>query len=337
MLQNYGGIGTAVTTLYSQKTANDQFLLISGLSERPAWLPPDVHFMKFQEFDKLQSLPLQADVTFVHNVFLMRPNLPGKKIYVSHSNMEMEKLLNPRVEDRFIQAFRNALSVADEIFCVSNSEKELLIQTNRKLVENKPIHVAYNGCEPQLPESDVPVTNLAQAGKPPVYGYIGRLDLRKGLFNLIEDFPSDRQLWIAGGGLDKYANETLRMMALRLANPERKNVIALGYCHGKRKENFFRSVDAVIVPSLYEPFGLTALESMRYQKPVIVAKTGGLQEILGPDHPLYFDPKDPQALAVAIRRLESLSTSARQQLIQFQNQRLSLFPTSAMVNTYRQA
>jgi glycosyltransferase involved in cell wall biosynthesis len=58
---------------------------------------------------------------------------------------------------------------------------------------------------------------------------------------------------------------------------------------------------ALVHPSLYEGFGLTALEAMSVGTPVIAASTPGLLEVCA-DAALYVDPTDPQALAVAMAR-----------------------------------
>ena len=53
-----------------------------------------------------------------------------------------------------------------------------------------------------------------------------------------------------------------------------------GWCVGERKEIFLNSLDALVIPSLYEPFGYVALEAMQRGLPVICSKNGGLDEIL---------------------------------------------------------
>jgi 1,4-alpha-glucan branching enzyme len=60
----------------------------------------------------------------------------------------------------------------------------------------------------------------------------------------------------------------------------------------------------LIVPSLYEPFGIVALEGMMAEKPVIVSKTGGLVSIVEEDYTgLYFHPGDVHELADQIEKL----------------------------------
>jgi glycogen(starch) synthase len=54
----------------------------------------------------------------------------------------------------------------------------------------------------------------------------------------------------------------------------------------------------VVIPSLYEPFGIVALEGMAAGAPTIVARTGGLAEIVeGTDAALLFEPGNHHQLA----------------------------------------
>jgi glycogen(starch) synthase len=58
------------------------------------------------------------------------------------------------------------------------------------------------------------------------------------------------------------------------------------------------------VPSIYEPFGLVALEAMASGCPCIVADTGGLREVVpNADVGLRFRSRDPRALARMMQRV----------------------------------
>jgi glycogen synthase len=59
-----------------------------------------------------------------------------------------------------------------------------------------------------------------------------------------------------------------------------------------------------VIPSLYEPFGIVALEAMAAGAPVVAARTGGLAEIVeGTDAALLFEPGNSGDLALQIERV----------------------------------
>ncbi len=69
--------------------------------------------------------------------------------------------------------------------------------------------------------------------------------------------------------------------------------------------SLYRIADLCVVPSIYEPFGLVALEAMASGCPCIVADTGGLREVvpMGERVGLRFNGGDPEHLGVMIERL----------------------------------
>ena len=48
----------------------------------------------------------------------------------------------------------------------------------------------------------------------------------------------------------------------------------------EERRALFEECEAAVFPSLYEPFGIVALEAMTFQKPVIAAATGGLKSFV---------------------------------------------------------
>jgi glycogen(starch) synthase len=88
--------------------------------------------------------------------------------------------------------------------------------------------------------------------------------------------------------------------------------------------SLYRIADLCVVPSLYEPFGLVALESMASGCPCIVADTGGLREVVPREAGLRFRAHDPHALARMIERLltdgglrDRLVTEASEHVLRF--------------------
>jgi alpha-1,3-rhamnosyl/mannosyltransferase len=97
----------------------------------------------------------------------------------------------------------------------------------------------------------------------------------------------------------------------------------LGYIESEARRDVYAGAAALVIPSLYEGFGLTALEAMTVGVPVIAANRGSLPEVVG-DAGLLVDPGDPEAIAAALHavltdsgRAMALSEAGRRRSTQF--------------------
>jgi glycogen(starch) synthase len=135
---------------------------------------------------------------------------------------------------------------------------------------------------------------------------VGRLVYEKGfqlaldaLPEVIEKVPGVRFL-VAGSGTHE---QELKAQAERLGLAE--HGVFLGWIGDDALHSLYRIADLCVVPSLYEPFGLVALEAMASGCPCIVADTGGLREVVpaGERVGLRFNGGDPEHLGVMIERL----------------------------------
>ena len=135
---------------------------------------------------------------------------------------------------------------------------------------------------------------------------VGRLVYEKG-FHLALDAlaPVIRKLGgvrfvVAGTGT---AEAELRRQAWRLGL-SRKGVF-LGWVGDDMLHSLYRVSDLCIVPSIYEPFGLVALEAMASGCLCVVADTGGLREVVPGDGTvgLRFPSRDSAALGAILERV----------------------------------
>ncbi|MFE9655684.1 glycosyltransferase family 4 protein [Micromonospora sp. NPDC006431] len=143
------------------------------------------------------------------------------------------------------------------------------------------------------------------AGTGPLVGYAGRLVYEKGVQHLVHAVPylRDRhpglRVVIAGDGPYR---EDLVDQARQLHLGE--TVRFAGFMDTTQLPAVLAATDATVVPSLYEPFGMVALEAAAAGAPLAVARTGGLAEIVEPGITgLTFPHSDPDALAGAVDRL----------------------------------
>lgn len=111
--------------------------------------------------------------------------------------------------------------------------------------------------------------------------YVGRVVYEKGIQVLIEAAPAVRasrpqtKFVIAGTGA--YL-EQLQQFAYERGVADMFTFS--GFISDEERDSLFQSADVAVFPSLYEPFGIVALEAMSYHCPVVVSATGGLQEVV---------------------------------------------------------
>ena len=110
-----------------------------------------------------------------------------------------------------------------------------------------------------------------------LFGAISRLDRQKGIELLIEAFPAiarfDIQLIVLGSG-DQALEKRLAHLAHRYPG---QLALRLGYDE-PLAHRIIAGVDAFIMPSRYEPCGLTQMYSHRYGTVPVVSETGGLRD-----------------------------------------------------------
>jgi glycogen synthase len=135
---------------------------------------------------------------------------------------------------------------------------------------------------------------------------VGRLVYEKGFQLALEALPGlverlgDVRFLVAGSGTHE---QELRRQAEELGLDAHGTF--LGWIGDDVLHSLYRIADLCVVPSIYEPFGLVALEAMASGCPCIVADTGGLREIVPEDERvgLRFNGGDAEHLAVMVERL----------------------------------
>ncbi|MDW5596663.1 glycosyltransferase family 4 protein [Conexibacter stalactiti] len=145
---------------------------------------------------------------------------------------------------------------------------------------------------------------------------VGRLVYEKGFQIALEALPGvierlgDVRFLVAGSGT---AETELREQADKLGLLEHGTF--LGWIGDDVLHSLYRIADLTVVPSIYEPFGLVALEAMASGCPTIVADTGGLREVVPNENVgLRFRSRDPGSLAAMMERVLS-DEPLREQLI----------------------
>jgi len=206
-----------------------------------------------------------------------------------------------------------AAQTADMILTVSNAMKEELIGLG---FQAEKIRVVYNGVDPQKYSreqvSDEKVREVRQQ-----YGlkdsdvmvlFLGRLVWVKGIDRLIAAMPHvlqkipNAKLVIVGlGDMREYLERMVQNLKLQ-------DVVKFRFEFIPEEERIahYAACDVAVFPSVYEPFGIVALEAMSMQKPVVVGASGvsGMREVVIPSgqeqNGFHVNPNDPTDVAWGI-------------------------------------
>jgi len=202
--------------------------------------------------------------------------------------------------------------VATRIIADSNATKNDLI----KLYGADPdrIRVVYLAPDPHLkPVTDKIKLSLttAQFGIPGYARYllhVGAMRPRKNLDRLVDAFAIVRErrpelklhLVLAGGLGENGRQLQQKVRAMGLS----EHVRFPGYVLAHQIATLFSAASAYVLPSLFEGFGLPALEAQACDTPLICSNSSSLPEVAG-EGALYFDPLSIDEMADAIERVLS--------------------------------
>lgn len=145
---------------------------------------------------------------------------------------------------------------------------------------------------------------------------VTRLVYEKGVHRLVEaaprifaEFPKARIL-IAGRGPEA---ENLARQAHDMGVADRVNF--LGFISDEERNCFYQVADCAIFPSLYEPFGIVALEAMALRCPVVVSDVGGLAEIVKhTENGITIYPDNAESVAWGILQMLQYPDSAKKRV-----------------------
>jgi glycosyltransferase involved in cell wall biosynthesis len=133
---------------------------------------------------------------------------------------------------------------------------------------------------------------------------VGTMEPRKNLNTLLQSYALLRgRMQIAPlvvAGPRGWRHEEVFSTVERLGLEE--TVLFPGYVPREELPFWYNAADLFVYPSLYEGFGLPALEAMASGTPVVTSNTSSLPEVVG-DAGLLVNPSDPEAMAEAIQKV----------------------------------
>ncbi|MFT4553438.1 MAG: glycogen(starch) synthase [Chlamydiales bacterium] len=214
----------------------------------------------------------------------------------SHGSSQIEEIEHKGLHD------------ADSIVAVSNYTKRVIV--SRYGVSPDKITVIHNGVLPS-PKKDDGSINPPSLKRHKMVLFLGRVTYQKGpdyfveaAARVLEVFP-DTHFVMAGKG-DMLTQLIERVAELHMG----RKFHFTGFLDGDDVHKMFSLADVYVMPSVSEPFGISALEAISHNVPVIVSRQSGVSEVLR--HCLTVDFWDTEDLSNNIISLLKRATLKNQ-------------------------
>ncbi len=176
---------------------------------------------------------------------------------------------------------------ADALIAISEYTKRTLVETLGLPPER--IHVVYPAVDHErfrpmdVPEGFRMKYELSKEWR--YILYVGSDDPRKNLCTLLRAFALVKQqvsnVKLLKVGVPHFVQERARLLTLIAELGLQEDVLFFDHVPGEDLPLFYNVADVFVLPSLYEGFGLPALEAMACGAPVIVASSSSLPEVMG--------------------------------------------------------
>lgn len=184
---------------------------------------------------------------------------------------------------------RQGMHAADRIITVSNLTRNTVI--NRYGIAAEKVLTVHNAVLPY--QGGQPVQKHIQEK---LVTFLGRITFQKGPDYFVEAahkvLKKDNNVrFVMAGSGDMLYKMVKRVAQLRIGN----KFHFTGFLQGREVDEIFGISDVYVMPSVSEPFGISPLEAMRSNVPVIISKQSGVAEVL--HHAIKVDFWDVDAIA----------------------------------------
>ena len=289
---------------------------------------------------KILDIDSKNPVTVLKLLFSIHQIIKNNEITIVHTHHRMAafyirllKLVHPKLIHVYTahNVFKDKLPLYG--FALKNAKSVAVGEAvNKNLKEDVGItdsRVIYNGVV--LKETDDQVDEIISYGGIKL-GCIARLSEQKGLTYLLDAMSlltvKDIRLFIIGDGeLRNELENKVKKLDLQ------DSVTFLGY----RKDiaECINSFDFCVLPSVFEGFGLVAIEAFMNSKTLVATDIPGLNEVVTNKNGVLVPAKDPAALASAIDKLATDATLRQELASQAKKDYENRFSYSMFLENYR--
>jgi len=232
----------------------------------------------------------------------------GKPLVVHVHSTEFDRS-GIHVNQAIFDIERMGMHAADRVVCVSHLTRNIVLA--RYEVRGAKTEVVYNAVE--LPDAKLPEMPPIRHNEKLVL-FLGRVTMQKGpeyflraAKMVVEKYQNVRFVMAGSGDMIAPCIEEAASLGIG------RYVTFTGFLRGPDVARVFQMADLYVMPSVSEPFGISPLEALSHNVPVIISKQSGVSEVL--THVLKVDFWDINAMAdkiLAVLRHPPLQKTLRQ-------------------------
>lgn len=272
------------------------------------------NFFRFSPTLLIKLARSKFDIVHVHNTHdahligaIIIAKLKRKKVVLTgHNPYIVDSQKRGNILNRLVHSYDYVLKIffplINKYIALLFSEKQY-VQTFFRLRGNK-LALIPNGINGIFYTQEKKRTNAAIVKElgidrnkyKMVVGTASRMNFVKGIHNLkvaADTLPDVQFIFVGGDG--GYLNDIKQLYR------DNNNVIIFDkYIPQERLVDFYDEIDLFLLPSVYEPFGMTLVEAMARGKYILSTNVGGTPEIIKPEYGELLNPKDHKLWAERI-------------------------------------
>ncbi len=245
-----------------------------------------------------KDLEGQFDVIHAHDWLTYYAGIAAKQVsgkpLVVHLHASEHDRSGENVNTQVYAIEKNGMLAADRVMAVSNLTRNIAI--NRYGIPAEKVVTVHNAVRfAEKEEAELPKRGVEDK----IVTFLGRITFQKGpdyfveaAAKVLKRVPNVR--FVMAGSGDMMNHVIRRVASLGIAD----RFHFTGFLKGDDVHKMFQLSDVYIMPSVSEPFGISPLEAMRSNVPVIISKQSGVAEVL--DYAVKVDYWNVDAMADAI-------------------------------------
>jgi len=245
-------------------------------------------------------IPIHAffnGVKFIHSFDYSAPIFfYGEKTITIHDLNYINNKDSFSYVQKIIRSYLYPLGIrkSKKIFTISHTVKNEILDFFRCLNIKKKINVIYNGYEHLIKDSDIDSRfdkHVLFNENDSFFISVGSLNPHKNyprLINAFKKINSNFKLFIIGRDTNNYSNVLSKLI---LDNNLQEKVIIYTNISNKELSLLYKYSNALILPSLYEGFGIPIIEGLYYDKDILCSDIKIFNEI-GKEFVTFFNPYD---------------------------------------------